>query len=56
MALPRRPLGNTGLSVSILGFGSSPLGNVFGDINEAEGIESVHEAVRQGINFFDVSP
>lgn len=29
MALPRRPLGNTGLQVSVLGFGASPLGSVF---------------------------
>jgi hypothetical protein len=56
MELPKRKLGNTGLEVSILGFGASPLGNVFGDLNEADGIEAVHEAVRQGINFIDVSP
>jgi hypothetical protein len=29
MALPRRVLGNTGLEVSVLGFGASPLGGVF---------------------------
>lgn len=29
----RRQLGNTGISVSPLGFGASPLGNVFGEIN-----------------------
>lgn len=28
-ALPRRLLGNTGLQVSVLGFGASPLGGVF---------------------------
>lgn len=27
--LPRRPLGNTGLEVSVIGFGASPLGGVF---------------------------
>lgn len=32
----KRPLGNTGLNVSILGFGASPLGSVFGaQIDEA---------------------
>lgn len=85
-ALPRRLLGNTGLEVSVLGFGASPLGSVFEvrwlfedaaavgstgvetwlsacacvvrlqEINEAKGIESVHEAFRLGINFFDTSP
>ncbi|WIA18414.1 hypothetical protein OEZ85_009874 [Tetradesmus obliquus] len=56
MALPRRLLGNTGLEVSVLGFGASPLGGVFQEINEAEGIASVHEAFKLGINFFDTSP
>eukprot|EP00271_Cylindrocystis_brebissonii_P013533 TRINITY_DN33424_c0_g1_i1.p1 TRINITY_DN33424_c0_g1~~TRINITY_DN33424_c0_g1_i1.p1 ORF type:complete len:320 (+),score=64.46 TRINITY_DN33424_c0_g1_i1:220-1179(+) len=56
MALPRRVLGRTGLELSILGFGASPLGNVFGNINEEEGIAAVHLAVELGINFFDVSP
>eukprot|EP00245_Coleochaete_scutata_P006020 TRINITY_DN20127_c0_g1_i1.p1 TRINITY_DN20127_c0_g1~~TRINITY_DN20127_c0_g1_i1.p1 ORF type:complete len:319 (-),score=61.36 TRINITY_DN20127_c0_g1_i1:282-1238(-) len=56
MALPVRAVGSTGIQVSVLGFGASPLGNVFGTIDEAEGIRAVHEAVRLGINFFDVSP
>ncbi len=51
-----RPLGNTGLSVSILGFGASPLGNVFGDIDQAQADRAVHFAIGKGINFFDVSP
>lgn len=52
----RRSLGNTGIDVSPLGFGASPLGGVFGDVDEADGIRSVHEAVKLGVNFFDVSP
>jgi L-galactose dehydrogenase len=51
-----RPLGKTGLQVSILGFGASPLGGVFGAIDEAEGIRAVHAAFDLGINFVDVSP
>ena len=54
--MPRRPLGDTGLHVSLLGFGASPLGSVFESIDEEEGVRAVHEAVRCGINFFDVSP
>jgi len=56
VALPRRPLGGTGLSVSILGFGGSPLGGVFEDVPEDVAIASVHEAFRLGINYFDTSP
>jgi L-galactose dehydrogenase len=51
-----RPLGKTGLQVSVLGFGASPLGGVFGAIDEAEGIRAVHTALDLGINFFDVAP
>lgn len=42
--------------VSIVGFGASPLGDVFGAIDPAEGKRAVHLAIDQGINFFDVSP
>jgi L-galactose dehydrogenase len=51
-----RPLGSTGLEVSALGFGASPLGDVFGGIAPDEGARAVHCAIDNGINFFDVSP
>jgi L-galactose dehydrogenase len=51
-----RPLGKTGLRVSALGYGASPLGSVFREIDEAEGIRAVHTAIDLGINFIDVSP
>ena len=39
-----------------MGFGASPLGNVFGEADPAEGIRAVHLAIDEEINFFDVSP
>src|SRR6266851_3817066 len=51
-----RLLGQTGLQVSALSFGASPLGSVFRPIHEAEGIRTVHTAIDLGINFIDVSP
>jgi L-galactose dehydrogenase len=51
-----RILGKTNLRLSVLGFGASPLGNVFEDCDEAEGTRAVHCAIDQGINFFDVAP
>ncbi|KAL4423164.1 hypothetical protein ABPG77_007817 [Micractinium sp. CCAP 211/92] len=54
--MPRRALGKTGLEVSVLGFGASPLGGVFQAIDEEEGVAAVKEAFDRGINFFDTSP
>ena len=51
-----RKLGKTDLTVSILGFGASPLGNEFGEIDIAEGERAVHYAIDHGINYFDVAP
>lgn len=54
--MTRRKLGKTDLEVSILGFGASPLGNVFGEADPGEGIRAVNLAIDEGVNFFDVSP
>ncbi len=51
-----RPLGSTGLSVSVLGYGASPLGDVYGRVDLPEAIYSVHTALDLGINFIDVAP
>jgi L-galactose dehydrogenase len=49
-------LGKTGLKVSIVGFGASPLGNEFGTADPKEGERAVHYAIERGINYFDVAP
>jgi len=51
-----KTLGKTGLKVSIIGFGASPLGGEFGTIEPEEGRRAVHYAIDQGINYFDVAP
>jgi len=51
-----RQLGGTDLQVSILGFGASPLGGVFGTVTENDAQCMVHTAIDRGINLFDVSP
>ncbi len=51
-----RELGKTALKVSALSYGASPLGSVFSEINEADGIRTVHLALDLGINYIDVSP
>jgi L-galactose dehydrogenase len=52
----QRQLGQTELCVSPIGFGASPLGDVYGRIDVAESHRAVHLAAERGINFFDVSP
>lgn len=54
--LQLRSLGNTGLKLSSVGFGASPLGKVFGDVSEQDAFDAVREAFRLGVNFFDTSP
>lgn len=51
-----RELGRTGLKLSSVGFGASPLGNVFGSVSEEQANSSVRIAFQSGINFFDTSP
>ena len=51
-----RTLGNTGLEVSVLGYGASPLGTEFEEIDVREGDRAVHMAIDHGVNFFDTSP
>lgn len=51
-----RQLGRTSLQVSVVGFGASPLGDVFGKVEPQESVRAVCQAVESGINFFDVSP
>lgn len=54
--MKRCTMGTTGLEVSELGFGASPLGAVYGAFAEPDGIDAVHTALDLGICFFDVSP
>ncbi|OAS89078.1 MULTISPECIES: aldo/keto reductase [Metabacillus] len=51
-----RKLGKTGLNVPVLSYGASSLGSVFRNIDEEEGIKTVHTAVECGMNLIDVSP
>ena len=51
-----RELGKTGMRLSNISFGASSLGGVFHSFREENGIEAVHVAVDNGINFIDVSP
>jgi L-galactose dehydrogenase len=51
-----RKLGRTELVVSILGFGTATLGDIYGAADPVEATRAVHLAIERGINFFDSSP
>jgi aryl-alcohol dehydrogenase-like predicted oxidoreductase len=53
--IPRRPLGSTGLTVSVLGFGGASIG--FADpAIEATFVPLVRRALDLGVTFFDTAP
>jgi L-galactose dehydrogenase len=54
--MERRPLGRTGLDVPVLGFGTAPLGDIFGAIDEGDAIAAVHAAIDRGVDYFDTAP
>lgn len=51
-----RTLGTTGLKISALGFGVSPVGNVFESVEEKDTIHALHYGMEHGINYYDVAP
>ncbi len=50
--LPKRPYGDTGIDLSIIGFG----GIVVMNAEPAAASQAVAEAVERGVNYFDVAP
>jgi len=51
-----RPLGNTGIELSVLSFGASSLGQEFRAVDLNEALEAVPVALDCGMNFIDTSP
>jgi L-galactose dehydrogenase len=49
-------LGATDLHVSAVSLGTSPMGDMFGPVEEADSIAVIRRALDAGINFFDSSP
>ncbi|MFM9942130.1 MAG: aldo/keto reductase [Hyphomicrobiaceae bacterium] len=54
--LPRRKLGRTGLDVTVLGFGSAPLGDIYEVLDDATAIGAVEAAAQGGVTLFDTAP
>ncbi|KRD96278.1 pyridoxal 4-dehydrogenase [Bosea sp. Root381] len=54
--LAPRPLGRSGLSVSMLGFGAAPLGDLYAHLDEQEAVATVEAAIAGGVTLIDTSP
>ena len=54
--IPRRPLGESGLEVTALGFGGAPLGDLYAPLDDATAIATVEAALDAGIALVDTSP
>lgn len=55
-AIPKRKLGRTGLEVTVLGFGSAPLGDIYEVLDDRVAIETVETAAEAGVTLFDTAP
>ncbi|XP_050417942.2 uncharacterized protein LOC130010302 isoform X3 [Patella vulgata] len=51
-----KPLGNTGLQISQLGYGGSGLAGVFKTTKDDESIAVLTQAIKKGINYIDTAP
>lgn len=54
--IEKRKLGNTDIKVSVLGFGSAPLGDIYEYLDDGVAVSTVETAAQLGITFFDTAP
>ncbi|HEX9446533.1 MAG TPA: aldo/keto reductase [Dongiaceae bacterium] len=54
--MERRQIGKTELSVTVLGFGGAPLGNLYAPVGDAEAQASLEAAWAAGRRLFDTAP
>ncbi len=54
--ITRRNLGKTGLTVTELGFGTAPLGNLFKPLPDAAARETLAAAEKAGFGYYDTAP
>jgi D-threo-aldose 1-dehydrogenase len=56
MTFPLRPLGRTSLSVTELGFGTAPLGNLFRPLPDEAARATLAAAKDAGFGYYDTAP
>src|SRR3954447_16297412 len=52
----RRTLGTTSVSVTRLGLGCAPLGNLYHEVDDADAVATVEQAWAAGVRLFDTAP
>jgi len=50
-----RPLGRTGMSVSVISFGAWAIGGSWGAVDDEQSMRALHAAVDAGVNFIDTA-
>src|SRR3974390_718605 len=53
--IPRRPLGQTGLTVSAIGLGCMGMSDFYGPADEAANLAVLHHAIDAGVDFLDTA-
>ena len=51
-----REIGNTGLSVPVLGFGAASIGNLFQAVSDEEARNTLAAAIVRGMTLIDTAP
>src|SRR5690606_30116524 len=54
-AVQYRPLGNSGLMVSAISFGTWAIGGQWGPVDREEAMRGLYRAIDAGVNFFDTA-
>ena len=54
--LPKRKVGRTNVSTTILGLGGAPLGNLYAPLEEAAALDTVRAGLASGVRYFDTAP
>ena len=52
----QRPVGKTGLQVSIFGLGAAPLAGLYREVPESQAAETIHTALDAGVTLIDTAP
>ena len=56
MPLPTSTIGQTGVTVTQLGFGSAPLGELFHRVSGTQAQETLEAAWEAGVRYYDTAP